>query len=313
VAIGRVLGETKLGFYTLGFRLPELFVINFAYVATDVLFPAFAAVDRRSLAAAFLTSLRYLLMVCVPLVVGLAVLADPIVRVLFGDQWIDSIAVMQVLAIFAFGVTLGIPAGTAYKSIGRVDILIKLAIPRTALAAATIIVFVDQGIVAVAACQAAVAGSFSLINIGFAARLLKTGIRAIGVAVWPPAVAGAVMGALLAIVVAVVGNAYATLLLGIPVGGAAYLGAIWLLAPETLRRLWRTAFPERGEPQLPVAAEEQLVDDTHDPASARLIATGLPGSPTKPEAQPGEVRDQRRTSEGPVEAADGELGLDDFK
>jgi PST family polysaccharide transporter len=311
LAIGRVLGQAKLGLYTLGFRLPELFVINFAYVAGMVLFPAFAGVDRDALASAFLTSLRYVLMVCLPLVIGLAVLAEPVVLTLFGAQWVDSITVMQVLSIFAFGVTLGIPAGTAYKSIGRVDILIKLAIPRTALAAASIIVFVDHGIVAVAACQAAVAGTFSLINIGFASRLLETGVGRICVAAWPPVLAGAVMAGALGIVLAAVEGPYATLAVGLPVGAAAYVGVLWLVARETLDKLWRTAFPERAEPTLTLAAEEQLIDDGRDPASARLIATGLPDPGPEPEAEPGEVRDHPgRAGKAPVEAADVDLGLD---
>jgi lipopolysaccharide exporter len=311
IAVGRVLGQAKLGLYTLGFRLPELLVINFSYVAGVVLFPAFAGVERESLASAYLTSLRYLLMVCIPLVVGLAVLAEPIVLTLFGDQWDDSIQVMQVLSVFAFGVALGIPAGTAYKSIARVDILIKLAIPRTALAAVSILFFVDHGIVAVAACQAAVAGTFSMINIGFAARLLDVGIRRICIAAWPPVFAGAVMGVVLWLLVQLVGDPYLTLAIGLPLGAAVYLGTLWVFARETLDKLWRTAFPDRAPVALPLAAEEQLIDDGHDPGSARLIATGLPDDNPVAKAEPGEHRDQSRSGKPTVEPSELELGLDE--
>ena len=44
-----MLGPTALGLYALGFRLPELIVINLAMVAGEVLFAAFAAVDRDAL------------------------------------------------------------------------------------------------------------------------------------------------------------------------------------------------------------------------------------------------------------------------
>ena len=44
--IGRFLTAADLGLYTLGFRLPELLVLNLAVVTGKVLFPAFAAIDR---------------------------------------------------------------------------------------------------------------------------------------------------------------------------------------------------------------------------------------------------------------------------
>jgi PST family polysaccharide transporter len=290
IAVGRVLGQTKLGLYTLGFRLPELLIINFSYVAGLVLFPAMAGVDRAALADAFLTSQRYVLMVCVPLAVALALLAEPIVLVLFGDQWGDSVAVMQVLTLFGLAVTLGIPAGTAYKSVGRVNVLVKLAIPRTLLVVASIVVFVDDGIVAVAACQAAVAALFSIINIVFASRLLGTGMRRILVAAAPPVAAGAVMAGVVAVPATVIDDSLATLVVAVPVGAAAYVGTLWVVAPDTLRKLWRTAFPPGVEPTLPLAAEEQLIDDGHDPASARLVATGVPGDDPESEREPPEDR-----------------------
>lgn len=248
IVIGKVLGATSLGLYTLGFRLPELIIINLSYVAGLVLFPAFAEVARPALAEAFLTSLRYVLMVCVPAAVALALLAEPIVLIAFGDQWRGSIGVMQVLTVFGLAITVGIPGGTAYKAIGRIDILVKLAIPRALLAVVSIIIFVDEGIVAVAACQAAVATLFSLINTALAARLLATGVRRILTAAWPALVGGAVMGAAVELVVLVVDGRYATLAAAAPVGLVAYVGTLSIVAPSVLRKLWRTAFPTKGEP-----------------------------------------------------------------
>jgi O-antigen/teichoic acid export membrane protein len=246
ILIGKVLGATSLGLYTLGFRLPELIIINLSFVAGLVLFPAFAEIARPALAAAYLTSLRYVLMVCVPAAVALALLAEPLVLIAFGDQWTGSIAVMQVLTLFAVAITVGIPAGTAYKSIGRIDILVKLAIPRALLAVASILIFVDEGIVAVAACQAGVAVLFSLINIGLASRMLSTGARRIWAVVWPALAGGAAMAVIIELAVLAVDGSVATVAVAAPAGVAAYVGTLWLVAPDALRTLWRTAFSGRA-------------------------------------------------------------------
>ena len=249
IIIGKVLGATSLGLYTLGFRLPELIIINLSYVAGLVLFPAFAQIGRPQLAEAYLTSLRYVLIVCVPVAVALALLAEPIVLIAFGDQWVESIAVMQVLTLLALATTVGVPAGTAYKSIGRIDVLVKLAIPRALLGVAVILVFVDHGIVAVAICQTSVATMFSLIHIVLAGRLLSTGLRRIWIAAWPPLLAGAVMGGVVEGVVLVVEGPYATLGAAAPVGGAVYVATLWVVAPSAMRKLWRTASSAKAQPE----------------------------------------------------------------
>lgn len=243
VFVGRVLGEEPLGLYTLGYRLPELLVVNLAVVSGLVLFPAFAGIGRDALGDAFLTSLRYTLMIGVPLSVGLCVLAEPVTLAAFGGQWRGSVGVMRVLTIFAFCVTLGMPAGTAYKSLGRVDVLLKLGVPRAILAVAAIAIFAGRGIVAVAACQASVAALFAVVGITLAARLLGTGGRRIAVAALPAVCASVPLAAVLLLVERALDDPWLTLAAAVPLGAVAYIGALWLVAPDALRRLWRTAFP----------------------------------------------------------------------
>jgi O-antigen/teichoic acid export membrane protein len=243
VLVGRVLGAADLGLYLLGFRMPELLIMNLSLVAGLVLFPAFAGVSRHRVPEAFLTSFRYMLMVTVPLTVGLVVLAKPLTLAAFGEQWRDSIPAMRVLSLFAFAVTIGIPAGTVYKSLGRLNVLIALAVPRTILAVVTIAIFVHEGIVAVAACQAVVAGTFALIGIGLATRLLSANPRHVLGSAWPSLAAGVVMAGMLALPLWTIDSPWIVLAVGIPLGALAYLGALWLLAADSLRYLWATAFP----------------------------------------------------------------------
>ena len=283
VVIGKVLGAASLGLYVLGYRLPELIIINLSYVAGLVLFPAFAELDRSALANAFLTSLRYVLMVCAPAALALGILAEAAVRVAFGTQWLDSVEAMQVLTFFAFAITIDIPAGTAYKSIGRVDILVKLAIPRALLAVVSILIFVDEGIVAVAACQAAVATLFALVSIGLASRLLGTGLTRIAGAAWPPLAATAAMGAVLWVLAQAIDSPLVTLAVGGPVAAATYVAALWLLAPEVLRKVWRTALPARAA--APIEADAAVLREGSDPGGTGLVA----GGPLRPDDEPDET------------------------
>lgn len=246
--IGRFLGASQLGLYTLAFRLPELFIGNMAAVAGRVLFPTFAAIDRYTLTSAFQRALRYTLMFALPLSAGLAVLAHPLTIGIFGDKWEDSVPAMQLLVVYALGSTIGTPAGTIYKATGRAHILLALSVPRTCLAIASIAIFVDHGIVAVATCLAVVTGAFTIIGLALAMRLLSVSASMMWSAIWPALAATAGMTAVLIPLERAISSPWPALLAGGVLGGLVYFGLLWVFARDALLRLRDTAFPRLPPP-----------------------------------------------------------------
>jgi O-antigen/teichoic acid export membrane protein len=259
--VGKVLGPAALGVYTLAFRLPELAVVNVATVTGQVLFPAFANVDRAALGHAFTVSLRYMLMLCMPLAVGMALLADPLVLGVFGPKWDAAVGPMQLLTVYGFAVTVGIPAGTAYKAVGNADVLLKLAIPRTALLVGAVAIFVSEGTTAVAGCQAAVAGLFSVIGILLASRLLSVPLRRLLRLTVVPIVASTAMGAFILGVDHLVDSPWPTLAVAGVGGGLIYLGLLRVLARDAvddLRSKLRRA-PDVETPDMTTVRETDVV------------------------------------------------------
>lgn len=243
--IGRVLGPASLGLYSIGFRLPELLVMNLTLVSGRVLFPAFARVSRDALPRAFLAALRCTVMLALPLAVGLAVLAQPIVVAVFGARWEGAVAPMQVLTLYALALTLNIPAGTAYKAAGRPHVLLALALPRLLALVVSIALLVHRGIVAVAACQAGAALLVALLSTLLAVRLLGVPARALGAAIWPPALAAAAMGIVLAAVAELLAP-WPALAAGTALGAVVYAGVLWLVARDALAELWLRVAPLRA-------------------------------------------------------------------
>jgi PST family polysaccharide transporter len=131
VLIGRFFNTTALGIYTLAYRLPDLLIINTLGVLAAVIFPAFASIQNQPemLAKSFLSTTRYVQLLVTPLCLGMFVAADPIIRVIFGEQWLLSIPIMQILSLYALALSIGFHVGDVYKAIGRPDILLKLAVP----------------------------------------------------------------------------------------------------------------------------------------------------------------------------------------
>jgi len=99
--VGRRFGPESLGYYQTAFSLPEELRNRLSAPLQRVLFPAYSRLqdDLSAMQYGVLKSLRLLALVTIPLGVGLAAAADPLVRVLYGDQWLPVIPLLKILAI----------------------------------------------------------------------------------------------------------------------------------------------------------------------------------------------------------------------
>src|SRR5205807_5098857 len=105
--VGAVLGPTSLGIYSLGYRLPEILIVDVIAAVGLVLFPAFSMFQRPALRTAALAATRYVALISLPIAVILLTLADPLVLVLFGHRWHEASHVIQILAIGFAGWPIG--------------------------------------------------------------------------------------------------------------------------------------------------------------------------------------------------------------
>ncbi|MBY0564331.1 MAG: lipopolysaccharide biosynthesis protein [Hyphomonadaceae bacterium] len=100
VIVGRALGTHDLGQYNVGENLASLPVQESTAPLTAVLFPAFSRLqsDPPRLRAAFVRAQRLMFAVGLPVGVGLALIAEPLVMLVLGPQWSQAIIVVQVLS-----------------------------------------------------------------------------------------------------------------------------------------------------------------------------------------------------------------------
>lgn len=145
--IGRMFSQAAMGVYTLAYQIPEMLVISLLWVISDVIFPAFASIQHQadSLKLNILRTMRYMGLIVTPICFGLIVAADPIIRVVFGEQWLEAIPIMQILAAYALVLSTGFNIGDVYKAIGRPDISIKITIPAMGFRVAALIIGAKLG------------------------------------------------------------------------------------------------------------------------------------------------------------------------
>lgn len=99
--IGKILDATSLGLFSLAREVSALATSELAVPIRRVLLPGLSTLadDPGAMRRAFLDGLSMIVMLTLPLTVGIALVADPLVRVAMGPNWVEAIPVMQVLAV----------------------------------------------------------------------------------------------------------------------------------------------------------------------------------------------------------------------
>jgi O-antigen/teichoic acid export membrane protein len=99
--IGKFYGVRELGFYNRADGTKQLPVGVLTGILARVAFPIFSAAahDTAQLRRGVELALRGMMLVNVPMMLGLAAVAEPLVLTLFGAQWLPAVPIMQVLCL----------------------------------------------------------------------------------------------------------------------------------------------------------------------------------------------------------------------
>lgn len=101
ILIGKFMDMSALGYYEKSYRLMMLPLQNITHVITPVMHPVFADYqhDLNRLATSYEKIVRLLAFIGMPLSVFLWFSAREITLIVFGEQWLPSVSVFQILSI----------------------------------------------------------------------------------------------------------------------------------------------------------------------------------------------------------------------
>jgi O-antigen/teichoic acid export membrane protein len=243
--VGRMLGDTALGLYTMAYKIPELAISSICVMLAQVLFPAYSSVqhDMRLLTRGFLATIRYLQVVITPIALTIIILADPLVRGLLGSAWIEAIPLFQLIAVACLMRSIGTNVGDVYKAVGRPSILWKIGIVTIAVLAACLVIGVRYGLTGIAIAHVVAALQQMSLRLYIATRVLDVTLRDIWLEIRPSVNAGVALclAALPVYVLTEDLNPFVRLLLVGAAAGSAYLGTLWLLERNTLIKMLEMA------------------------------------------------------------------------
>lgn len=152
LVIGKKYTASDLAYYNRGQQYPQLIVSNINSSISSVLFPAIAANQNnlskvKSMTRRAIKTSSYIMW---PLMIGLGVIAYPLVLWMLTDKWLPCVPYLQI-ACFTYGFW---PIHTAnleaLKAIGRSDIFLKLEILKKGIGLLLLVATMNYGVMAIA-------------------------------------------------------------------------------------------------------------------------------------------------------------------
>jgi len=150
--IGKIYEPALLGFYDRGTSFPGYLITNINGSIQAVLFPALASCQEnqervRSMIRRSVVTSSFIIF---PMMAGLAILAEPMIRVLLTDKWLPAVPFLQ-MACASYGLW---PVHTAnlqaINALGRSDIFLRLEIIKMIMGLIVLAISIPFGIYAIA-------------------------------------------------------------------------------------------------------------------------------------------------------------------
>ena len=225
IVIGKFYSAADLGQYTRAKQYAGLPSGTLTGVIQQVTFPVLSQIqeDTERLAYSYRRMLRFTVFLVFPIMIGMAVLAHPLVISLVTDKWAQSVPYLQVICFASMWYPVHAINLNLLQVKGRSDLFLRLEIIKKAIITVAIFICVPFGIIGI--CIGSVCTSLIclVINTYYTGKLIHVGFIRQMLDMTPTLLASFTMGAIIYFVVMSFDNDITKLAIGIPLGMVIYM------------------------------------------------------------------------------------------
>jgi O-antigen/teichoic acid export membrane protein len=251
--IGKMIGAQAVGVYGIAFEIANLATSNLVAPLRRAILPGYAkmADAPENLTKGFVDVFGLALVVGTPVALGIGLVAEPLVRVALGTQWLEAAPLIQVLCLYGFLGIVTAGSGPVYLAMARPHYLAWITGSTTMLMIPAIIFGADRaGLIGVAWAVTMTTAAAVVVDLWLVRRLLGLSFRRLVGAGWRPAAAAVLMAGVVMKVQAQWPIPDSVLAWSAQLAAAVGVGT--MLYPLSVIVLWRIA----GKPD---GAERQLL------------------------------------------------------
>jgi teichuronic acid exporter len=176
--IGRLFDARTLGFYTLAQNTQQAPASLIDGILKRVGLPVFSTIaqDRARLRSALRGSLRMSMFLFVPCMVGIALVAKPLIAMIYGQRWVPAAPILSILSLSTALWPIHVLNLAAIGALGRSDLLLRIEVPKQIIGIVLIVAIARWGPVAIALAVFASGFSGAAINAYYSTKLLDYGL-----------------------------------------------------------------------------------------------------------------------------------------
>lgn len=148
ILLGKFVGATEVGYYTQAKRIEETPSKSVSTSVANVAFPMLCHINNNEIE--FIKKAKeiqgYLLEISTAIILLLALYADTIIILMFGPSWIEAAYYLRILCIAGVFIIIENTNRTFIKSLGRSDIMFKIAMVKRTIGLSIIALSLIWGI-----------------------------------------------------------------------------------------------------------------------------------------------------------------------
>lgn len=150
--IGKVYSKSDLAYYSRGQQFPQLIMNNVNNAVSSVTFPVLSEKqdNKDDLANSNRRLIQIMSGVISPLLVGLAIVAEPLVHIILTDKWLPCVPFLRVCCIFYWLTCIYNAYLTSYKAIGNSGLALKIELIDDIIGIILIVCFFRISVMAIA-------------------------------------------------------------------------------------------------------------------------------------------------------------------
>lgn len=243
LVIGKKYSSTDLAFYDRGLQYPNLIIINVDNSVASVLAPVLSRKqdDLPGLKSMVMRGVKTSSVILFPLLIGLAVCAEPIVILMLTEKWLPCVPYLQVLSVALMLKPIQTANLQGILALGRSDVYLKIQMTQkiigVAMIAITILFFNSPFAVAMGELVAYIL--FACVNAYPNVKFLNYSVKEQIMNIAPQLVIAGLMGGLVYLIGFLQINTLALLILQVLTGAAFYIGVMYIFKVDAFMYLWK--------------------------------------------------------------------------
>lgn len=239
IVIGKLYAAKSLGLYTRAAHFADLPSQQFTSVFMRVTFPVLCKVqdDLERLTSVYRRMLRVSAYIVFPLLIGMAAVAHPMIRVFIGEQWIECAYMLQIICFAEMWYPIHAINLDILQVSGRSDLFLKIEIYKKIVSLALLAISAPFGIIAM--CYSNLLSSLIClyINTYYSSKILGISLLSQLKDLFPTISLAMVMFVIVQVVIFFISNVFAQLVVGIIVGVIVYISLSYILRFSELKEL----------------------------------------------------------------------------